>query len=159
MPKAWAVCVPSPSPAPQHTGTGSPLGSLPGKNHRTLHCCCLLTLQPDMPYSRARGVKRRVAMPATVSQLTQWTYCVRVTEHLTPVMRSSYCQPQLCWSWGQKVKDCTQLENLSASNIHNQNIPGKKMKPSAVSMQHSAESRWLLSYKESQSFPKVCLID
>lgn len=36
---------------------------------------------------------------------------------------------------------------------------GKILKLSAVSIQHSAKTRQPLSYKESQSFAKICLID
>lgn len=65
------------------------------------------------------------------------------------------------------------FKSLSASNIHNQNVPGGKQKPppttkqptnpklklSALSTQHSAKNRQPLGYNESQSFAKICLID
>lgn len=101
-----------------------------------------------------------VAVSAMVSQLTQWTYCAWVTEQLSTVIRSSYCQPQLYLSWGQKVKDTTcYLKIFQLLIFITKMFQGKILKLSAVSIQHSAKTRQPLSYKESQSFAKICLID
>lgn len=129
-------------------------------NHVTsIGSCTGATLSPwhHMQCPWASGAKMRPAL----SQPPKWTHWTQLTEHLsTVIIRSSYCQPQLYLSWGQKVKDtiCC-LKVFQLLKFITKELQRKKNWSCQLFPWNSAKNRQLLSYKESQGFAKICFID